>query len=239
MSRNAPTGRPHVLWLALAGATSVALLASLYVIFFVAPVELQMGIVQKIFYFHVPSAYAMYVGYAICAVCSAVYLIKRKEAWDAWAVASAEVGTLFCMIVLITGPLWARKAWGVWWTWDPRLTTTLLAGMIFAAYLALRSFGGGGLAERRFAAGLAIVGLLDLPIVHFSVQRWRGQHPTVITNKGGGLQGDMVTALLVSLLAFTLLVALLVWTRAKIERDRQRVAEAEVEAAQRGLLEDS
>ena len=89
-----------------------------------APYESTMGLVQKIFYFHVPSANAMYLGYVVCAVASAVYLAKRDDRWDALAVAAAEVGTLFCAAVLVSGPLWARKAWGVYWTWDPRLTTT-------------------------------------------------------------------------------------------------------------------
>lgn len=238
MTARPPTARPPVPWMVFAGLTVVLLLAAIYTIFFVAPVEQQMGVVQKIFYFHVPSAYAMYVGFVLSAVCSAGYLIRRRDAWDAWAAAGAEVGFIFCVIVLTTGPLWARKAWGVWWTWDPRLTTTLLAGMVFAAYLALRSFGGAGEAEKRFAAGLAVVGVLDLPIIHFSVQRWRGQHPTVITNKGGGLHPDMGTALLVSFIAFTFLVVLLVWTRARLERSRQKVADMEIEAARRGLLED-
>lgn len=231
--------RPPTLWLVLAVATLVMLVVDLWAIFFYAPVELQMGVVQKIFYFHVPSAYAMYLGFITAAVASAGYLIKRKDAWDAVAVAGAEVGFLFCLIVLISGPLWARKAWGVYWTWDPRLTTTLLAGMVFAAYLALRSFGGAGEAERRFAAGLAIVGLLDIPIIHYSVQRWQGQHPTVITGRGGGLDPDMRTTLLVSFVFFTLFVVLLIWTRARAERAKQRLAEAEIEAARRGLLEDA
>ena len=128
--------------------------ASLYAIFMVAPVEKQMGIAQKIFYFHVPSAYAMYIGFGLSALGSLMYLIKRDAKWDAVGVAGAEVGFLFWLIVICTGPLWARKAWGVWWTWDPRLTTTLLAGMIFAAYLALRSMGEAGEVEKRFAAGL-------------------------------------------------------------------------------------
>ena len=232
-------GRPSIPWLILLSATLLMLPVEIWAVFFHAPVELQMGIVQKIFYFHVPSAYAMYVGFITAAVGSAVYLIKRKDNWDAIAVAGAEVGFLFCVIVLITGPLWARKAWGVWWTWDPRLTTTLLAGMVFAAYLALRSFGGGGDAERRFAAGLAIVGVLDLPIIHYSVKRWQGQHPTVITGSGGGLDPDMRTTLIISFLFFTMLVVLLIWTRARAERARQRVVEAEIEAARRGLLEDA
>ncbi len=226
------------LWLALAALTALLMMADLYLIFAVAPIELQMGIVQKIFYFHVPSAYAMYVGFGTSAVASAVFLIKRSERWDALAVAAAEVGVVFCAIVLTTGPLWARKAWGVWWTWDPRLTTTLLAGMIFFAYLALRSFGGAGEAEKRFAAGLALVGVLDLPIIHYSVQRWRGQHPTVITGKGGGIAPSMVPALLTSFATFTALVVLLIWARARAERARQRLEALRLEAAERGLLED-
>jgi heme exporter protein C len=235
---DARSRRPSLGWLVLAGATLLMLPITIWAIFVHAPVEMQMGIVQKIFYFHVPSAYAMYVGFLTAGVASAVYLIKRKDAWDAVAVAGAEVGFLFCVIVLITGPLWARKAWGVWWTWDPRLTTTLLAGMIFAAYLALRSFGAAGETERRFAAGLAVVGVLDLPIVHYSVRRWQGQHPTVITDKGGGLHPDMATALGISFLFFTLVVVLLLWTRARAERARQRLAESQIEAARRGLLEE-
>lgn len=231
--------RPPIAWTVLCVTTGVLILASLYTIFAVAPVEARMGIVQKIFYFHVPSAYAMYVGFTLAAIGSAMYLIRRSEVWDAIAVAGAEVGVMFCAIVLITGPMWARKAWGVWWTWDPRLTTTLLVGMIFVSYLALRSFGDAGEAEKRFAAALALVGLLILPVIHYSVQRWRGQHPTVITGKGGGLDAQMGMAFGVSMVAFTALVATLLWLRARIERDRQRAGELRMEAAERGLLEEA
>jgi heme exporter protein C len=239
MGKNDTAGGAPLGWTILAALTAVAILVDLWTIFFFAPIEMQMGVVQKIFYFHVPSAYAMYVAFGVCAIGSGVYLFNRKPGADAWAVAGAEVGMIFCLAMLITGPLWARKAWGVWWTWDPRLTTTLLAGMIFAAYLALRSFGAAGEVEKRFAAGLAVLGILDLPIIHYSVQRWRGQHPTVITNKGGGLHPDMLTTLFISLAAFTLLVSLLLWTRARLEKQRARVREIELEAAQRGLLEDA
>lgn len=212
--------------------------ASLYAIFGMAPVELQMGVVQKIFYFHVPSAYAMYVAFVTSAVGSALYLWKRDEKWDALAVGGAEVGLVFCVIVLVTGPLWARKAWGTYWTWDPRLTTTLLAGMIYVAFNVLRSLGQAGEAEKRFASALGFLGLLLLPVIHFSVQRWRGQHPTVITRAGGGIHPDMVPALVLGFLFFTVLVALLVWARYRIERMRQRLASLELEAAERGLLEE-
>jgi heme exporter protein C len=223
----------------LAALSALLLALTLYWTFQKAPVELQMGIVQKIFYFHVPSAYAMYIGYALCVIGSAMYLVKRSDAWEAWAVGGAEVGSIFCLIVLVTGSLWGRKAWGVYWTWDPRITTALLIGMIYVAYLLLRNLGATGEAERRFAAGLGLLGGPLMPIVHYSVQLWRGQHPTVITKKGGGLQDpNMVIALVLGFAAMTALSLLLIWVRARIERDRQRVLTLELDAAERGLLED-
>lgn len=237
MTQPSPSKTPAFLrTLVVLGA--LLLLASLYAVFIVAPVEARMGIVQKIFYFHVPCAYAMYIGFLTAGVGSVGYLAKRDARWDAVAVAGAEVGTIFCALVLIVGPLWARKAWGVWWTWDPRLTTTLLGGMVFIAYLILRSVGQVGEVEKRFSAGLAIFGLLNLPVIHYSVQRWRGTHPTVITSKGGGLHPDMYPALWLGLALFTVIAALLIVLRVRIERMRQTLEEVEIEAAECGLLED-
>ncbi len=230
--------RPPLPFVGLAALVAILFPVQLWAIFVHAPVEQQMGIVQKIFYFHVPSAYAMYVGFTLAMVGSVGYLWKRKPAFDALAVAGAEVGLVFCAIVLMTGPLWARNAWGTYWTWDPRLTTTLLTAMIYASFVALRSLGAAGEAEKRFAAALGIVGFFLLPIIHFSVQAWRGQHPTVITGRGGGLHPDMVPALLLGFLVFTLLTVLLVWARARAELARHRVQELELEAASAGLTED-
>ncbi|MFI5305720.1 MAG: cytochrome c biogenesis protein [Polyangiales bacterium] len=232
------SGTPKLLLTMLASCL-LLLPASLYAIFVVAPVERQMGIVQKIFYFHVPCANAMYLGFVTCSICSAVYLARRDDRWDAVAVAAAEVGMVFCLSVLISGPLWARKAWGTFWTWDPRLTSTLLEAMIFFAYLVLRSFGSLGEVEKRFAAGLAVVGLLDIPVIKYSVQRWRGTHPTVITGKGGGIHPDMRPALVLGLLFVLVLATALIWVRSRGERLRQAVAALELEAAERGLLEDA
>ncbi|MCA9531379.1 MAG: cytochrome c biogenesis protein CcsA [Myxococcales bacterium] len=222
----------------VAGLAIALTAASIYLIFFVAPAEEQMGIVQKIFYFHVPSAFAMYIGFGCAALGSVMYLVRRSDGWDALAVAGAEVGMLFCLIVLTTGPLWARKAWGHFWTWDPRLTTTLLGALIFAAYLALRSSGDAGEAERRFAAGLAVLALPNLFLIHYSVQRWRGTHPTVITKGGGGLAPQMVPPFICSVVAFTLLAIWLLALRVRMERQHQRASALTMDALRLGLGED-
>jgi heme exporter protein C len=240
---NATAPTQHVplaqrLWLPLWLLTVLLIPASLYAIFVHAPVEARMGIAQKIFYFHVPAAYAMYVGFATAALGSVGYLLRRSLRFDALSVAGAEVGMLFATMVLTSGPLWARKAWGVYWTWDPRLTTVMLAAMVFSAYLALRSFGEAGDAEKRFASGLSLLALPLLPIIHFSVQRWRGVHPTVITGRGAGLHPDMRPALVLGFVLFTALVALLILTRARLERLREELRDLHVEAARLGLTED-
>lgn len=215
----------------------VGLMASLYAIFFLAPTEASMGIVQKIFYFHVPAAYAMYLGATACLVASAWYLARPGVRADAIAHAGAEVAVMMGAIVLVTGPLWAAKAWGVYWTWDPRLTTSMLSVLVYAAYVLLRSFAGTGESERRFAAALGVLGFANLPIIHFSVQKWGGNHPRVITRGGGGLQHpDMRTALMVGFAFFTLLAVTLLWQRARLHAQRhalsamqERLIDAEID----------
>ncbi len=231
--------RQPPLFVALGAITAVGLAVHLYLIFAYAPVEATMGIAQKIFYFHVPSAYAMYIGFTLALVGSIGYVWKRDPRWDALAVAGAEVGMIFVMVVLITGPLWARKAWGTYWTWDPRLTSTMMIGMVFMAFVVLRSFGAGGETEKRFAAGLAIVGSFLIPIIHWSVQRWRGQHPTVVTGRGGGLHADMYPAFFTGMGVFTLLVIFLVWARFRAERTKHALSALEDELADAGILEDA
>src|SRR5271156_6717844 len=187
-------------------AATVLYVVTLYVVFFRAPIEARMGIVQKIFYFHVPAAYSMYVGATACFVGSAGFLYDARPGWDAFARAGAEVAVAMGVIVLVTGPLWAAKAWGVYWTWDPRLTTSMLSVLLYVAYVVLRLFTGDGDAERKFAAALGVLGAANLPIIHFSVQKWGGNHPRVITSGGGGLQHpDMKIGLLLGFVSFTLI----------------------------------
>ena len=219
-------------FLSLLAATSAALLALIGLTFLVAPPAQAAagGIAQKIFYFHVPSAYAMYLCGAACFVGSAAYLAGPSDGRNAVARAGAECATMFGLMVLTSGPLWARKAWGVYWVWDPRLTTTLLSVLVYVAIVVLRAFTGDGEAERKFAAALGVLGTVNLPIIHYSVLKWGGNHPTVIGKGGGGLaHPSMKLTLGVGFLAMTLLAALLVWVRARLALHASRLARAEDE----------
>lgn len=223
----------------LLGAAAAAIFGTIHFIAYVVPTEATMGIVQKIFYFHVPAAYAMYVGAAACFVGSAGYLARGTTVWDALAKAGAEVAVAMGFMVLISGPLWAAKAWGVYWTWDPRLTTSMLSVLVYVAYVVLRAFAGDGESERKFAAALGVLGAANLPIIHFSVQKWGGNHPKVITTGGGGLQHpDMKLGLMLGFLSFTLLAVALLWARVREGQAATRLAEIEQEALELGLGED-
>jgi heme exporter protein C len=235
MARARPRSQDGVFY-ALVALTALVFVAEIHLVFLRAPIEARMGIVQKIFYFHVPSAYAMYLGATACFLGSAAYLVRPTDARDAFARAGAEAAVVFGAIVLTTGPLWGAKAWGAFWTWDPRLTTALLSVLIYVAYLVLRAFAGDGDGERRFSAALGVLGAANLPIIHFSVQKWGGQHPMVITGRGGGLQHpDMKLALSLGFLAFTLLAILLVWVRMRVEIVSSRLRRAEEDAVDLGL----
>ncbi|HET8946035.1 MAG TPA: cytochrome c biogenesis protein CcsA [Candidatus Polarisedimenticolia bacterium] len=201
--------------------------------FLVAPTEQKMGVVQRIFYFHVPSAMMAFLGVGLCAVLSALYLWRRDRRLDAAAEAAAELGLLFCTIVLVTGPIWARPVWGVWWTGEVRLTSTLILWLLFVGYLLLRGQAGADRdATARFAAIVAIVGALDVPIIYKSVEWWRGLHPKVLKiSGGGGLDPAMGRSLLVCSLAFLLLFAALYFERLRLGRLALDVADLEERSA--------
>jgi heme exporter protein C len=205
-------------------------------VFGFAPIESSMGIVQKIFYFHAASAYLMYLSWAVCTVSSILYLSKREEKFDQLAASSGELALMFAIIVMITGPLWGRKSWGAYWTWDPRLTSALLLTLIIVSYNLLR-FLSSGEAERRFAAALSILGACVVPIIHLSVQKWRGQHPTVITGKGGGLAPEMATTFILTLVVFSGFYIVLLIRRYKLERNKRELIRVEEESATLGLLQ--
>jgi heme exporter protein C len=202
---------------------TLALLAfGFYQAIYAAPTEATMGDIQRIFYYHVPSAWTAMVLFFANFVVSIVYLIRRSPRADAWALAFAEVGVVFCTIVLLTGPLWAKPVWGIWWTWDARLTTTLVLWLIYVAYLMLRRFSDGQ-QTATIAAALAVFGFIDVPIVYMSIRWWRTQHPQPVIGggQGSGLDPEMRFALMMNWLAFMVMAALVSYFRYKIARAEQ------------------
>jgi heme exporter protein C len=176
-----------------------------------APYESTMLLIQKIFYFHVPAWMAMYAGIAVCGVASVIYLFKGRPAADRLAVSAAELIVLFGAIGLVTGPLWGRKAWGVWWQWDARLTMALLLELVFVAYLLVRAYGGPG--SDKLAAAVGLFGLAVSPFVYVSVNIWRTIHPlnTVVPTLQPGMRGPFWFCALAFLMLFALLLNLRVY----------------------------
>ncbi len=178
-----------------------------WMVFFWVPTERTMGVVQRIFYIHVPSAWVAFMAFGVVAVCGAVYLWLKDDRLDAAGVAAAEGGMIFTTIVLLTGPLWGRVAWGTWWTWEPRLTLTLLLWFIYLGYFLVRASTDNPQRGKRFAAVVGIVGALDIPLIHVSVQFFRSLHPApvVLKPEGPSLDPGMLATLFVGLGSFTLL----------------------------------
>lgn len=193
----------------------------LYMALFYAPTERTMGDAQRIFYFHVPSAWVGFLAFFVVFIASLMFLRTRERRWDALALSSAEIGVVFTTLVLLTGPLWAKKAWGVFWVWDARLTTTLILWMIYVGYLMLRSSAEGE-RRQRFAAVLGIIGALDIPIIYISVEIWRTMHPDLLISTGG-LETRMTQTLMVCLLSFTILYAYLLIQRVRLEQARDQL----------------
>lgn len=194
---------------------------SLVLIYGYAPMERTMGMAQKIFYFHVPSAFMAFASFAVVFVASILYLKSKNDKYDRVASSAAEIGTLFALIVLLTGPIWARSAWGVWWTWEPRLTTTLILFLIFIGYLMLRNYGAIGEQMKKYSAVVGIVGFLDVPIVYTSINWWSPEataHP-----RGLELESSMKFALTFSFVTFSLLLLFLILKRIDLERLRNKL----------------
>jgi heme exporter protein C len=196
------------------------------------------GLAQKIFYFHVPVAFAFYGSGAVCFIASAFYLARPTETANAWARAGSDCGAFFATMVLCSGPLWAKKAWGVYWTWDPQLTTLLLSALVYYSITLLRGFAGDGAAERRFAAALGIMGAMNLPIIHYSVQKWGGNHPTVNRAGGGGVDVSMKSAFYLGIIAMTLfLPPLVLWLRSRLAKLQATLEHTWQEALTRGIVD--
>ena len=204
--------RPGLLT-ALAAAAMLLMAAGQYAIWWYAPEEATMGLVQKVFYFHLPLAWWSFAAFfGVCAA-SVMVLWTGKENWDVLAGVLAEVGVLFSGLALVTGSIWGRAAWNTWWTWDPRLSTTLVMWFVYAGYLVLRAADVGGVKGARVRAVLGIVAFLDVPLVFLSARLWRSIHPAVLAAKGGGLEPEMWTTVWVNVVAWGALFAALVLAR--------------------------
>ncbi len=202
----------------LPGLTCIAMLMALAMIFLYVPNEQMQGVAQRIFYVHLPIAINTYLGFFTVAGASAAYLWQGDRFSDLLARAATEIGMVFCTLVIITGSLWARPIWGVWWTWDPRLTMVVILWTIYAAYLLLRMFAGDTEQTARYAAVLGIVGVLDIPILHVATRLWRGIHPKVEK-----MAPEMMWTLLVCFLAFLLLFCWLLWLRVRSLQQRDEI----------------
>ncbi len=200
----------------------------------IAPVDSVQGVIQKILYLHPPLAYGAYLGFVLTAVGGVLYLWKHREVHDQLALAGAEVGTIFCTLMMITGPIWAKGTWGHWWSWDPRLTLTLLLWFVYLSYLLLRNFTEGGERTARFAAVYGVLGTLLIPLNYFVIDLFQGRamHPE---NLGRGSLGDgMGMPFLMGNLALFTIFAYCVFLRWEIEIRRTHGHAREDEAAGQG-----
>jgi heme exporter protein C len=195
---------------------AVLMVINVYLVFMVAPTDSVLGNVQRVFYFHVPMAILSFLAFFVVFVASILYLAKRNQKWDRLAHAAAEVGVVFVTLALLTGVIWARPVWGVWWTWEPRLTTTLILWLIYVAYLMIRAYAPNRTQGANYAAVVGIVGFVDVPIVYLSVRWWRSIHPSAVVGplaETGALEPVMQGILLFSFLTFLVLFLYLVVER--------------------------
>src|SRR5437764_2041038 len=221
--RESRTGRPTpfpIVSTVLLVLTFIGMMISIGMIFFFVPTDAIEGIPQRIFYFHVPIAWIGMLAFGIMAIAGVAYLWKKDERWDWLARASAAIGAVFITLALITGSIWGRTTWGTWWTWDARLTTTLILWFIYIGYLMLRSYMGRTPASARAGAVLAIIGLIDVPIIYESVNWWRTLHPQAVLPLGSSpqLPLEMLLTLVVAFITFTLLFSFLMVQLYQLEK---------------------
>ncbi len=208
--------RPGLLDKLLSVLTLPGIGLALYMAFIFAPAERTMGVVQRIFYFHLSLAWIGFLAFFVVFVSGVLYLATRSPRWDTLAHCSAEIGLLFSTLVLLTGSIWARKAWNTWWTWEPRLTTMLILWLIYLGYLMVRGALEGAERRARISAVIGIVGFVNVPIAFLSIRWWRSLHPIVLTRAGMNIAPSMLAALFVCLGAFTLLYLYLLVKRVKL-----------------------
>jgi heme exporter protein C len=203
-----------ILWAISAVAMAVALL----VVFLVVPREAVMGDLQRIFYFHVSSAWVGYLALFVAFVGSVLFLVRRELGWDRLALCSVEIGLVFMTGAIITGSIWAKATWGVWWTWEPRLTTSAVLWAIYASYMTLRRAMEDPGRRARVAAVYSVLGFVSVPINFMAIRWWRTVHPLVFEGGGSNLSPAMLATLIFSVVTFSLLYATLLSYRLRLER---------------------
>lgn len=205
----------------LLGISTVLMLAALYMVFIFAPDTepgLETNVVQRIFYFHVPLAWIAFLAFFVVFIASIMYLRKRDKKWDSIASASAEIGLVFTTLFLLTGSIWAKPEWGVWWTWDSRLTSSLILWLIFIAYFIIRSYISEEGQRARFSSVIGIIGFIDVPIVVITIFLWRTAHPRI-----EAMDPRVTATLMVSIAAFTALYFLLFVQRLAMKQDEDKL----------------
>jgi len=212
---------------------ALLLLVAAYCALFVAPNEATMGLIQRIFYFHVPFGWSAFVAFAISFVSSIAYLRSRAPKWDWLAVSSAEVGVPFVTVMLVTGPIWAHPVWGIWWTWDARLTSTFVLWVLYVCYLLLRTLIDEPERRAVVSAVFNIFAAFDIPLVYFSIWFFRTQHPQPVIGAGGSLDPRMLDVLLLCWGATLALLALLLPQRYRLEELRYEAERLRLESENR------
>jgi heme exporter protein C len=212
-------------------AVSALVGISAYASFYVAPTEKTMGLVQRIFYLHAPSGMTALLAFLVSFVGSVAYILSRKSRWDWLAVSAAEVGAAFCTVVLLTGPIWAHPAWGVWWAWDARLTSTLVLWLLYVSFLLMRTMIEDADRRALISSFYGIFIFLDVPLVYGSIWWWRTQHPQPVVFTSAGLDPEMRKIFYLSWASLTCLMAFLIRQRYQLEhlRDEARNLERELE----------
>lgn len=215
----------------LDGVTLVLFLVAVVMVFFYAPTEAVMGNVQRVFYFHVATAWVGMLGFLVAAIAGVVYLRSSDRKWDVVGLAAIEISLVFFFIAIIAGAIWARPTWGTWWTWDPRLTTATIVELVYAAYLLLRQGIEDPDRRARFGAVYSILGFLSVPLTFISIRLFRTIHPVVIGSSDPGAEGDfsmtpkMLQTFMFSLLTFSFLFADLLWHRIRMGMLARKVEE--------------
>ena len=221
----------------LAVTTGVMMLIDIWLIFMVAPTDSVLGHVQRVFYFHVPIAIMSFLAFFVVFIASLGYLIKRTPKWDAIAEASAEVGVVFVTLALLTGIIWARPIWNTWWTWEPRLTTTMILWLIYVAYLMVRSYAPSQSKGAIYGAVVGILGFVDVPIVYYSVVWWRSVHPSPVVGpfaQADALDSTMAWILLYSFITFVFFFAYMVMERIELRNTEEALGRIRFTLRRRG-----